>query len=165
MTGRADLNPGHVNRGGGPKNRLIKIDSQVYAEVGALLRPGPTPPPATAEEVKNVAENIKIKIPKTAKPAKTTGPPGKTTVGTGMAKLVIGGAFLRITQNLVSLVDLFEFLLRLGIFFVDIRVILPGQPAVGLFYLFFTGAPGHTQNLIIISFGHGLFYSLSWHTR
>ena len=73
-------------------------------------------------------------------------------VNTGMPIFIIGRTFLRIGQDLVSLLDLFKFLFRLRIFAVAIGVELHRQALICLLDLAIFGIALHTQYFIKVAF-------------
>jgi hypothetical protein len=75
-----------------------------------------------------------------------------------MAELIVGGALLRVTQNFIGELRLFELLVRIAPW-VTIGVILHGEPSVGLLDIGFTGVPTDPKNLIVVAFGHRLICS------
>ena len=96
----------------------------------------------------DLAENIKW-IVKTTTAAETTATLGKC----GMPESVVGRAFFRIHQDIISFADLFEFLLRVLIVGIFVRVIFHGQFAVGTFDFIATGRARNLQDFVIIAFG------------
>ena len=111
---------------------------------------------------KDVAKNVPESFSETAHAfAWATGAKASTAhvgVHACVAVLVVGGAFLRVRQHLVSLFGLFEFIF--GFFgivtLVAIRVVFHGQLAVGLFDVFLGGVFCDAQNFVIVALGHEL---------
>src|SRR6185503_13326075 len=66
------------------------------------------------------------------------------------AQVVVAFSLFRIAQDLVSLVDLFEFLLRLGLVLGHIRMVLPRQLPKCLADLVLARRPGHPERFVII---------------
>ena len=65
----------------------------------------------------------------------------------------------RIAQDLVSLGRLFEFLFRLRIADIAVRMMLHGQPPIGPLDFLFLRVPGNSEDLVIIPFdGHRVFH-------
>ena len=73
-------------------------------------------------------------------------------------QLIVFAPFLRVSQNLVSLVDLFEALLGPFVARVNVRVIFAGQTAIGFLDLLLAGVPIYPQNLVIVSVFHIQLY-------
>ena len=71
-----------------------------------------------------------------------------------MAELVVGGALLRVLQDLVGLVDLLEPLLGRLVARVAVRVVLHGELAEGPLELGFLGALGHAEDLVVVALRH-----------
>ncbi len=70
----------------------------------------------------------------------------------GVAETVILGLLVRVTQDLIGLVDLFELCLGFGAVRVQVRVILLGQLAVCFFDLVFGCALVDTEDFIVVAF-------------
>ena len=73
-----------------------------------------------------------------------------------LSQLVIFGPLLRVGEDLVGFVDLFEAFLGLGIIRVHVGVMLPGQPAKCLLDLFDRGILVHAEDLVIVLVFHQL---------
>ena len=73
-----------------------------------------------------------------------------------LAILIVLGSFIRITQYLVRLVELLEFLLRLLVVRVQVGMQLTGQLAIRLFYVFCRRVLVDSQYLVIINVCHFL---------
>src|SRR5690606_31894120 len=152
MASRANFRPGDLERGRFAEGRIVKLEPQIVTQLRALLRSGSWPPATAAKEhIENVAKTLKSEVTETTRPG--TGP--KTRVGSGVAEPVVRRPFLRITQYLVGFIDLFKFLFRLRIIFIDIGMVFSGQSPVRFFNLVLAGPTFHPQHLIIISFRHG----------
>jgi hypothetical protein len=106
---------------------------------------------------KHVAKNIAKGVGKPTVAFAT----GAAHIGvyTGVAMLVIGGAFLGVRQHLVGLFGLFELVFSHfgAVTLIAVRVVLHRQFAIRLFDLFLRGVFGNTQSFVIVSFGHVLF--------
>src|SRR5690606_6094727 len=91
-----------------------------------------------------------------ASPVETPCPAVGSLRGAGkgiVTHVVVLGTLLRVREYAVRLVDLLEFLLCARIL-ADIRVILPGQVAVGFLYLLLVRIPGNAQDIVVITRGH-----------
>ena len=90
-------------------SRLFQRDFQVVAEVGTTIDIGATAPTTTAS-TEYFIEDATEGIPEaaTTATAKTAG----LLLDARMAVLIIGGTFLAIRKNLVSLLAFLEFFLR-----------------------------------------------------
>ena len=82
--------------------------------------------------------------------------PGGTTLKGGMTVTVIGGAFLRVPENVVGLGYLTESGLGLGVPRVFVRVMLDGELAVRAFDLLKLDGAGDFQHFVVIPFCHDL---------
>ncbi|MNN72268.1 hypothetical protein D3C81_1882880 [compost metagenome] len=74
-----------------------------------------------------------------------------------MTVLVIGGALAGIGEHFVSLVGFLEFLFRLFVIRITVRVMLHRQAAIGLLQVRFTGAALNSQNFVIVTLCHKSF--------
>ena len=72
-----------------------------------------------------------------------------------VAKAIVGSAFVGIAQDIVSLSELLEFLLRRVIARIFVRVKFHRQFAVGAFELLPVGRALHFQDFVVVAFrGH-----------
>ena len=71
-----------------------------------------------------------------------------------MAVVVIGGAFLRVAQDAVSLCGFLEFLFGFGVVRIAVGVVLERQLTIGALQYILVGAAGDTQNFVVISLAH-----------
>jgi len=133
------------------KNRLLKFQMQVFAQIGSAL--GSTAPsPALPEHVaksKNVAKDIAeiledCGIESRRATARTAKP--------GVSKAVIQRSLLTVGQNRVSLGDLLELIFRLRIIGISVRMVRHRKLAIGALYFDFRGSASDTQHLIKIAF-------------
>jgi hypothetical protein len=142
--------------------RLLKIQRDAHADIGALARRVGVGAAAAAESAEAAAEDIAEQIAQIHAPAagKSVEPAAEAAalaravggVHAGKAELIVLGALVGIAEDLVGLVDLLEFFLGFLVAGVIVRVILQGQLAVRLFDLLGAGALGDAQHLIVVSF-------------
>ena len=71
-----------------------------------------------------------------------------------VAVLVVGGAFLRVAQDLVSLAKFLEFFLCRVVARIFVRMMFHGQLAVSFFDLLKRDFAADFQDFVIIAFGH-----------
>src|SRR5438874_1664518 len=71
----------------------------------------------------------------------------------GMSKSVVGRAFFRIDQNIISFADLFEFLLRVLIVGIFVRMIFDREFSIGAFDFIATGRTRNFQHFVIVALG------------
>ena len=123
----------------GTKGRFNEIYLQIIAQIctpgGAAALPASSHP-AAKEHVEDVSQIVKATE---ATKVKTTGATGTVVVKGRMAKLIISSSSLLITEHLIGLCGLFEFLLSIGIISIDVGMILTSQPPIGLFNFIGTG--------------------------
>ena len=67
----------------------------------------------------------------------------------GMAHVVVGGALLRVLQDLVGLVELLEFLLGVLVPGIAVGMAILGELAVGRLDVLLACAPGKPQNFVV----------------
>ena len=139
---------------------LLEGDVHLGLEIGSRTgTPSSCASTAPSSATENVPENISENISEvgctsaTERPSCTEGALAATThVRSSMTELIVHFALLRIRKVLVGLVDLFEFLLGLLVSGVLVRMELNGELPEGLFDLFGSGSPLHTQYFVIIAF-------------
>ena len=68
--------------------------------------------------------------------------------------MVVGGALLRVLQDLVGLADLLEANLGARVLGVVVGMAFLGEPPVGRLKLLLARAPGDAQDLIVVALGH-----------
>ena len=111
VTGVAFFHGGDADLGFGAACGVFQRDFQVVAQVGAAIDAvAAAAAPAAAEDV---AEDVAEGIGKTASPPAAAAHAG-LLVDAGMAVLVVGGALVRVGQDLVGFLGFLEVLLRLG---------------------------------------------------
>ncbi len=69
------------------------------------------------------------------------------------------GALLRIIEDLIRLIDLFEPFLGLFIVWVAVGMILHCQFSIGLPNVLFAGISFHTQDLVVVFVVHKIVFS------
>src|SRR5205085_12032301 len=72
----------------------------------------------------------------------------------GMAVLIVGGPFLRVAQRFVGFAQFLELLLGGFVAGIFVGMVFDGQLAVGFFDLLLAGVAVHSEDLVIIAFGH-----------
>ena len=157
----ADLVAAHRDLSFSAKNRLFEFQRNVFAQIGATLRPAAAASASTekiskAQEVtEDFAEVLDYVGVKTAGAA----------VYTGVTESVVGGAFVGIGQDTVGLAALFELLLRVGIVRVAIGMELQRQFAVGTLDLLVAGFAGNPEHFVVVAFyvaGQSSLSETSW---
>jgi hypothetical protein len=99
---------------------------------------------AESASAKHFAENVEWIV----EPTET-----RTTRGKGsVAEAVVGGAFIRIHQDIIGFPKLLKFFLGMRIVRVFVRMKLDGESAIGAFNLFFGGIPPHAKHFVVIAF-------------
>ena len=149
----AVFNPGNVQLLLGAEGRLLKGDlhlgDDVFAAGGAVCAAAA----AGASAAEEVAEDV-AQISEAAEAAEALkGIPGvgvEVGIDACEAVLVVSGPLIRVGQDLVGLVDLLEFILRVGLV-VDVRMVFRRELAEGPFDLVLSGVFFHAENLVVIS--------------
>ena len=142
------------------KGRFFKGDFQIITQVAAAFRTG-TAAGAAATAAEEHIEDIPEAFSTAAKTTKATAEAAKTTGSATahailegiMAELVIGCFFLRVFQDIIGLVDLFElFFSSFRVVTVQVGMIFAGHFFISLFDFGFRGTFTNAQHLIIIAF-------------
>src|SRR5579859_5801742 len=123
------------------EDRLFEGQGQVVAQVGAALRAAPLAGGAAEEGVEDVAEAAEI--------AEALEAAARLLAHAGPAEAVVGGALLRIGEDLERLVDLFEALLR-PVILIAVGMVLHRQLAEGLLDLFRAGRARHAEHVVVV---------------
>src|SRR5690606_17259925 len=84
----------------------------------------------------------------------------RLTIHAGMAKAIIGSTLIRIVENFVGFLGFLEFLFRLGVIRIAIRVILHRQATISFFQRICVGLAAHAEDFVIIALGHGVSHFL-----
>ncbi len=123
---------------------LLKVDLDVNAAVGApLALTGAAAGGAAEEGVEDVAEATKVEPLERPSEVEALEP--------RVAVAVVGGALLRVGEDLIRLADLLELGLS-PVLFVAIRVIPHRQLPERFLDLLCGGVPGHTQDFVVVAF-------------
>jgi hypothetical protein len=107
---------------------------------------------AAARAAEDFAEDVE-RIVKVAI-AETAAARAHARVERRVAVLVVGGAFIRVAQRLVSLAEFLEFFLRRMVARIFVRMKPHREPAVGFFDAVGSFLAGDLQNFVIIALGH-----------
>jgi hypothetical protein len=133
----------------GTKDRVSERDLEPHEHIG----PGPgaglaRSPETSPEKVEYVAKTTEIRGKTTATATTGVRTPGGLGVGL-VPEMVVLGAFLRVGEDPIRLVDRLEPLFSTR-FLADIGVILPGQAAVGFLHLLFIGIPWYPEDIVVV---------------
>ena len=130
-------------------DRVLETERQVVAQIHTALGASSAraPPEDVPEDVpEDIGEGPAVS-------ARTT-ESARTRIHAGMAELIVGRAFLRIAQDIVGQLGLFELRLGIRIPAVAIRVILHRQATECLFEIGLARVARDAQDLVIIAFCH-----------
>jgi hypothetical protein len=147
--------------GGEAPNGVLEPEVDGVMEIFALRRSGLNALPVSAEEIREEvfdparAREVKsTEVESAARPR--SGPPARLMPRAEdlVSELVVLLTLGRVAQDLVRFGDLLE--LRLGrlIVGVDVRMVFPGQAAIGLLDLFLRGALADAQGLVVVPLIH-----------
>ena len=125
---------------------LFQRNFEVVAQIRATMHIGT---PATPSATKNISKNITESVTKSLCTSAAC-----ISIHTGMAKLIVGSAFMRIRQDFVGLFGFFKHLLRFNITRIPIRVIFHSQLAIGFLDGTFIGIAADTEHFIVIALTH-----------
>ena len=137
----------HADLGFPTLESILDRDFEVIAKVRATrIRLGGVP--TTHEITEHLVEYIGETGSETARPG------AGGTVESAVAELVVGGTFLIVLEDVVSLVDLLELLLGGVVVGIAIGVVLHRELAVGLLDCVRVGVPRHAQQVVVVRFRH-----------
>src|SRR5579883_110788 len=153
MAAVAALHSRHLDLGGHPEDRLLEADLQVVAHVFAAL--GPVAPAPTAAEQVAEAEKVTQNVAEIREgPSVETG--RRRALQARVPVAIISRPLLRVAQHAVGFRSLFEFLFSVRIIGVAVRVVGERHLAVRRLDLLIVGVAAYSQNLVVVSFGHGI---------
>src|SRR4029453_16792962 len=121
------------------KSRFFESDLHVVTQVGSALTIFTARAGASEECLKNSsaesapAKDFTENVERIMEPAETSATRGKGSV----AEAVVGGAFIRIHEDIVGFPKLLEFFLRMRIVRVLVRMKFDGEPTIGALNLLF----------------------------
>ena len=140
----------HIDLGFGAERSFLKLQGQIFAQIGATLGPGAATA-AAAEQVAK-AEEIAEDVAEILKDAGIeTGCSGSGT-DAGVSEAVIAGALLLVRQNGVGLAALLEFFLRVRVVGIAVGMVLHGQLAVSALDLGVGGRTADAQHFVVVAF-------------
>src|SRR5580692_166116 len=108
----------------------------------------------TGEEIAKaieIRESLAARVSKALRPVRRW--PKLLSIAKIAAQLVVRSAFVAVAQDLVGLLDLFEFLLRI-LFLADIRMEFAGQLAVRALHFLGVGAASYPKNFVVVPILH-----------
>src|SRR5713226_9031716 len=136
------------------EERFLKLQRQVFPKIGAALHPAATASSAatTAEDVAE-AEQLSEDIAEVLKHRgiKARALP-RTAAKSGMAIAVIDGALVRVGQHGIGFADFLEFIFRVRIVGIAVRMKLQRQLAIGALEFLLRDRTGHAQHFVVVAF-------------
>src|SRR5690606_2779868 len=137
----------HMDLRGLAGKGFLQRDLHVVAQIGTTL---PSARGATLAAAHHRAEYILEDVGEAA-PGEALAAAGAAILESGMAETIIGGAFLRILEDLVGLVDFLELMLAGLVAGVAIGMVLHGELAEGGLQLLLVGPLANAERLVKIS--------------
>ena len=143
---------------------FLEFDVEVVAQVVAAPAARPRAAPPGAEEVaEDIGEDFLEALAEVEAPE---APRALRSLERGMTEAIILRALFRIRQDLVGLVEFLEVFLGLFVAGITVRMELNRQTPVGFLEFVIPGAPGNSQDFIIVAFllsGHRAAILCEWH--
>jgi hypothetical protein len=131
------------------ENCFFELEGNVFPQIGTTLGAAAATS-ATAEEVpktEEVAEDFAEILEHGGIKTGGSGPANR-----GVAKAVVGGAFFGIRQDGIGFAAFLEFLFRVGIIRIPVRMELQRQLAIGTLDFLLGGLARDSEYLVIIAF-------------
>src|ERR1700679_690981 len=125
LAGLALRQRGNLYLGFSAEHRLLEIELEFVAQIGAAKHLGAAALAAGENVAEHLAENV-------AECLAGTEAPTAASFETGVPELVVDGALLRVAEDFVGLLRFLEFMFRVRIVWIAVRMIFHGEPAVGL---------------------------------
>jgi hypothetical protein len=143
--------PAHVHFRFCAEDGFLKLEREVFPEVGTTLSPRSTASPGTPAEhlsnTKELAEDVAQILKCTwVKPAAGRRRYARVT------ETVVRGALVGIDQHCVGLSNFSEFLFRIRIVGIPVRMVLHGQFPVCALNLLLSALALYTQYLVVVAF-------------
>jgi len=143
------------------ERRLLEPDLHVVTQIGTTLSILRTRARAPKECLENAAadsaaaENFTENIERIMK---TTAAETRTSRGEGgVAETIVGRAFIRVDEDIVSFAELLKFFLGMGVIGIFVRMKLDRELAISALDFLLGNVVLNTENFIIIAFGGGHF--------
>jgi hypothetical protein len=138
-----------ADAGFGAARGVFQRHFEVVAQVGAAIDVG-TAAAALAATAEDVAEDVGEGVGKAAH-AGAAGAHASLRVDAGVAVLVVGGALLRVGEDLVGFLGLLELLFRLWVVRIAVGMVLHGQLAVGLLDVLIRSVAVDAEDFVVVA--------------
>ena len=148
---RAGLQVGNLDFDALALDRVFKLDLEVVTDI--VTAPGPVLVVRRATKQVAKAEEIAKDVPEVSK-NRGVKPAAGDALHPLVAKMVVRGAFVRITENAVGFRSLFKMFFGLVVARVPVRMVLEGELTIRSLQPLLIHSPVHSENLVIIPFGH-----------
>src|SRR6266567_1499691 len=149
----ASLVAAHRNPRLRAEERFLKLQRQVFPEISAALHPAASASSAATTEHVAEAEKFSEDIAEVLKHRgiKARALP-RTAAQSCVAIAVINGALVRVGEHGVGFADFLEFVFRVRIIGIAVRMKLQRQLAVGALELLLRDRAGHAQHFVVVAF-------------
>lgn len=147
MTGVASLSLAHRDFASGAEDRVLQLDADVGAQIGAALCPRASPASAAEDiaESKEIAEDFAQVLE--GRGIEATG----SASHTGMSKTVILRALSRIGKNAIRLAGFFELFLGPAVARIAVRMMLHGELPISALQLLLGCGAADAEDLIVVT--------------
>jgi hypothetical protein len=133
----------------GTKNRFFEFQRDIFSQIGTAL--SAAAPPRTAAEKISETEKVSEDLADILKNRRVKSARSPTAHGS-MPEAVVSSPFIGIRQDGVGFAALFEFLFRVGIIRIAVRMKLQRHLAVGAFDLLVAGFAGNPEHFVVVAF-------------
>jgi hypothetical protein len=127
--------------------RLLERNLQVVAQVGAAKDRGTAAASAAEDLAEDVAEDV-------AESAHAAAARRRLRIDAGVPELVVGGALVRVRQDLVGFLRLLEMLLGLRIVRIAVRMPLHSEAPIGLLQIVLGAVLVHPEHFVVVALCH-----------
>src|SRR5581483_3938523 len=142
----------HRNLAFRSEHRLVELEGEIFAQIGAALRATAAATAASSSEQIAKAEEVAKDVAEILKNGRIKAGSTGCCRHPRMAKTIVAGALFLVCQNGISLAAFLEFLLRIRIVRIAVRMELHGELAIGALDLHVTCRAAHAQYFVVIAF-------------
>ncbi len=146
--------PRNLDAGLDALGRLLELDLEVVAKIGAALRTGAAPAAAKSENVAEAAEDV-------LEAGELRGIEALRAAHAGVSEAVVARALVAVAQDRVRLGGFLELLFGGLVALVAIRVVLERELAIRALDLLIAGGAGDLEDLVVVAFAHDALATLT----
>ena len=147
----------------GPEECFLELERQIFAKIGAALHAAATAATTATPEHVAEAEELSEDIAEILEYCGIeTGARTATAAQSSMSVAIVGGSLLRIGEHGVSLAHFLEFLFRIRIIGIAVRMELQCELAIGALQFYLGDCASHTQYFIKSRFAFVVRMNLSF---